>query len=525
MAGQWDDALHELVERRRTAHEMGGAERVARQHERGRLTVRERLAALLDEGSWREVGGLSGRIEYDADGNRMFTTSNVIIGQGRIDDRPVAIQADDFTVRGGAGDAGTFRKQAFPERMARDMRIPLVRLIDGTGGGGSVKSLLEMDRTYLPGGVLGTEWQLVLDLDHVPVIALALGPVAGLGAARLVAGHISIMVRGTSQICVAGPAVAKAALGEDLTIEELGGWRVASEAGTVDLVAETEEHAFELTRFVLSYFPQHDAELPPRVPPPDGQPAVSPELRDAVPRDRRSTYDIRPILAAVFDEGSVLELASAFGPSTITALARLDGFAVAVVASDARIYAGAITADGSDKLTRFIDLADNFQLPVVHLVDQPGFLVGAAAERAGTIRRGARTLAAINATDVPWASVILRKVFGVGGAAHQPRGRHTLRVAWPSADWGSLPIEGGLEVAYRRELEAAGDDADALKARVLDELEAVRSPFRTAEVFDIEDIIDPAETRSVLVEWISTAYAAMDARLGSRAARARRVRP
>jgi propionyl-CoA carboxylase beta chain len=252
---------------------------------------------------------------------------------------------------------------------------------------------------------------------------------------------------------------------------------------------------------------------------------VVPHLREIVPRDRRSPYDIRPILDAVFDERSLLELGRAFGPSTITALARLDGFAVAVVASDPRIYAGAMTADGADKLTRFIDLADNFQLPVVHLVDQPGFLVGAAAERAGTIRRGARVLAALNATEIPWASVILRKAFGVGGAAHQPRGRHTFRVAWPSADWGSLPIEGGLEVAYRRELEAAGDAADALKARVLAELEAVRSPFRTAEAFDIEDIIDPAETRRRLREWIPMAYASMDVRQQERAAPSRTVRP
>jgi propionyl-CoA carboxylase beta chain len=377
----------------------------------------------------------------------------------------------------------------------------------------------------LPGGILGTEWQIVMDLDQVPVVSLALGPVAGLGAARLVASHVSIMVRGTSQICVAGPAIAKAALGEDLTIEELGGWRVASQAGTVDLVADSEEHAFELTRVVLSYLPQHRGELPPRVAPPVNQASVVPEMREMVPRDRRAPYDIRPILAGVFDEGSVLELGRAFGPSTVTALARLDGFAVAVVASDPRIYAGAITADGSDKLTRFIDLADNFQLPVVHLVDQPGFLVGGAAERAGTIRRGARVLSALNATWIPWASVILRKAFGVGGAAHQPRGRHTFRVAWPSADWGSLPIEGGFEVAYRRELEAAGDGAADLKARVLAELEAVRSPFRTAEAFDIEDIIDPAETRARLLEWIPTAYGSMDARRHERPAPHRKVRP
>jgi acetyl-CoA carboxylase carboxyltransferase component len=525
-SGQWDDVLDELSQRRLAATAMGGPDRVERQHARGRLTVRERLDALLDEGSWREIGGLSGRVEHDDEGTRTVTPSNVIIGRGRIDARPVAIQADDFTVRGGAGDAGTFRKQAYPERMAREMGMPLVRLIDGTGGGGSVKSLLDMDRTYLPGGMLGTEWQLMLDLDQVPVISLALGPVAGLGAARVVASHVAVMVRGTSQVCVAGPAVVKAALGEDLPIEELGGWKVSAGAGTVDLVAESEEHAFQLVRDVLSYLPQHCGELASRLG--DGfefSADEQPALREAVPRDRRAPYNMRFILATIFDDDSLMELGAAFGPSTICALARLDGFAVAVVASDPRVYAGAMTADGADKLARFVDLADTFSLPVVHIVDQPGFLIGGAAERAGTIRRGARALSAINSTAVPWCSVIIRKAFGVGGAAHQPRGRHTTRMAWPSADWGSLPIEGGLEVAYRRELEAAGDGADALKAEILGKLEAVRSPMRTAEAFDIEDIIDPAQTRPLLVEWAHSAYDALGARGGQRTRPVFRTRP
>lgn len=505
----WPEQLEELARRRQAALAMGGAERITRQHDKGRLTVRERLDLLLDEGSWRELGRLSGRVEVDEHGNRSVTPSNVIIGHGRIDGYPVAIQADDFTVRGGAGDAGTFRKQAHPERMARELGIPIVRLVDGTGGGGSVKSLLDMDRTYLPGGMLGSEWQLFLDLDQVPVIALALGPVAGLGAARVAGSHIAIMIRGTSQVCVAGPAVVKAALGEDLTVEELGGWRVAAAAGTVDLVAESEEHAFELVREVLSILPPHCGAVPTRTGPdaPPRATPLQPELRDMVPWDRRAPYDMRAIVTTVVDEDTFFELGSMFGTSIITAFARLDGFPVAVVANDPRVYAGALTAEAADKMTRFVDLADTFSFPVVNFVDQPGILIGSMAERSGALRRGTRALAAVNSSEVPWASVIIRKVFGVGGAGHQPRGRFTTRAAWPSADWGSLPIEGGLEVAYRRELEAAGDGAAALKAEILAKLEAVRSPMRTAEAFDIEEIIDPAETRSFLLDWIHLAYA------------------
>jgi propionyl-CoA carboxylase beta chain len=171
-----------------------------------------------------------------------------------------------------------------------------------------------------------------------------------------------------------------------------------------------------------------------------------------------------------------------------------------------------MTADGADKMTRFVDLAETFRLPVVHLVDQPGFVIGSAAERAGTIRHGARALAAVYQTTVPWASVLVRRVFGVAGAAHRPHARHTFRVAWPSGDWGSLPIEGGLEVAFKRRLAEAGPEAERLKAEIAERLEAVRSPFRTAEAFLVEDVIDPADTRPLLTDWVAAAYDVLAAR-------------
>jgi propionyl-CoA carboxylase beta chain len=180
-----------------------------------------------------------------------------------------------------------------------------------------------------------------------------------------------------------------------------------------------------------------------------------------------------------------------------------------VLAGDPRVYGGGLTAEGSDKLTRFVDLAETFGFPVVHLVDQPGFVIGSAAERAGTIRRGARAVAAIYETTVPWASVLVRRVFGVAGAAHRPHHRYTFRVAWPSGDWGSLPIEGGVEVAFQRRFAAAGEDAARMKAEILAKLEGVRSPVRTAEAFGVEDIIDPADTRPLLCEWAHDAYATL----------------
>jgi propionyl-CoA carboxylase beta chain len=229
-------------------------------------------------------------------------------------------------------------------------------------------------------------------------------------------------------------------------------------------------------------------------------------LRDLVPRDRRRPYDVRRLLTAVFDLASVLELGRSFAPSTVTALARLDGWPVAVLTSDPRHYGGGMTADGADKMARFVDLAETFRLPVIHLVDQPGFVIGTAAERAGTIRHGARALAAVYQSRVPWASVLIRRVFGVAGAGHRPHHRYGFRVAWPSGDWGSLPVEGGLEVAFKRMLADAGAEAEKLKSEIAERLENVRSPFRTAESFLVEDIIDPAETRPLLTEWAAAAY-------------------
>ena len=503
---EWDPELEELDHRRELAARMGGEERVARQHAAGRLTVRERIERLVDKDSFAEVGGLTGSATYDEDGALTdLTPTNFVTGRARIDGRRVVVAADDFTVRGGAADASIHEKQVYAERMAGELGVPLLRLIDGTGGGGSVKTLEDHGRTYVPHN---PGWDQVVDnLARIPVVALALGPVAGLGAARLVSSHVAIGVRGIAQVFVAGPAVVEAGMGESVDKEALGGIDVVARAGTVDLVVDTEDEAFAATRRVLSYLPPNAQLLPARATDVGDDPQRSEDaLRTVVPRDRRAPYDVRRLMTSVFDEGSVLELGRTFARSTVTALARLDGWPVAVLSSDPKVYGGGMTADGADKMTRFVDLAETFRLPVVHLVDQPGFVIGSTAERAGTIRHGARALAAVYQSTVPWASVLIRRVFGVAGAAHRPHHRHTFRIAWPSGDWGSLPVEGGLEVAFKRMLAEAGDEAATLKAEIAERLEAVRSPYRTAEAFLVEDVVDPAQTRPLLCDWVESAY-------------------
>jgi acetyl-CoA carboxylase carboxyltransferase component len=501
----WEPELEELRRREELARRMGGEERVQRQHASGRLTVRERIERLFDPGSFHETGALAGRATYDEAGALTdFLPANTVVGQGRVEGRRTVVQGDDFTVRGGAADAAIWEKAVYAERLAHDLRLPLVRLVDGTGGGGSVKSLDQMGFSYvppLPGFDLVVE-----NLSNVPVVAAALGPVAGLGAARVVCSHFSVIVRGSAQVFVAGPpVVAMAGLGEAPDKEELGGARLQTRAGAVDNVAGDEDDALDQMKRFLGYLPANVWEAPPVAPASDPADRREEELLSIVPREQRRTYKMRRVLEAVLDRGSPFELGAAFGRPTITCLARLGGRPVGVLASDPEHYAGGVTADAAEKTARFVDLCDQFHLPVVNFVDIPGFVIGTEAERAGTIRRGSRGLFSVVQATVPWVSILVRKVYGVAGAGHGDGSRLNLRFAWPSGNWGSLPMAGGLEAAYRRELEAA-ENPEALRASITARLEAVTSPFRTAERFSVEEIIDPRDTRPILCDWAERAH-------------------
>ena len=500
MTNSWKPELDELTARRKLAEAMGGAEKVKRQKDRGKLNVRERMDMLLDEGSFREIGKIAGKGSYDAKGNlKDFTPSNFIFGRGDIAGRPVVATADDFTVRGGAADAAIYRKFTQAEQMAHELRLPLIRMIDGTGGGGSVKMIEDMGFTYVP-YVPGWE-HVVKNLDTVPVVALALGPTAGLGAARAVASHYSVMVKGLSQIFTAGPAIV-AALGEQQDKESLGGSNIHTRNGVIDDEAKDEAEAFETAKRFLSYLPSYAGAPLERTDTTDPVDRADEKLLSIVPRDKSKAYNMRRIVDSVADKGSVFEMGRRWGRAVITAFARFDGWPVAVLASDPTFLGGSWTADSAEKAKRFAALAEQFGLPVIHLVDNPGFMIGLEAERTATIRRGVETMNAIYKTKTPWASVIIRKAYGVAGAAMSDHSRFQYRFAWPSGDWGSLPMEGGVEVAYQAELAKAKDSAKKL-TEIKDRLTKVTSPFRTAEYFAIEDIIDPRETRKLLCEFVA----------------------
>jgi acetyl-CoA carboxylase carboxyltransferase component len=509
----WEAEAEELRRRRELARELGGAERVARQHADGKLTVRERIERLADAGSFQEFGALTGAATYVDGRLQTITPSPYVMGLARIDGRTVAIGGEDFTVRGGSS-AGLDRRKGgqggLVEDLAHEYRVPLVNLVDGAGG--SVRTVARTGHAHLPG--TDTFGRSVALLARVPVIGAVLGSSAGGPAARAVLSHFSVMVEGTSHVFSAGPAVAERALGERLTKDELGGAGVAVDAGgAIHNRVASEDDAFAQVRRVLGYLPSNVWELPPRVAIDDPADRRDEALLAIVPRNRRRMYDMGRLIGHVVDRGSLFEVRPTYGRTVITALARLDGYVVGVIANNPMHLGGALDAPGARKMEHFVEVCDTFHIPLVFFVDTPGFMIGRAAELAGTLPAGARALWAAQQATVPKASVIVRKCYGMGGMVPTATDSLSLRLAWPSAEWGSLPIEGGVAAAFRREL-AAAPDPKAREREIEAELRAVASPFRTAEAFGVEDIVDPRETRPYLCHFIDAAQASLKTNLG-----------
>ena len=507
---------------------------VVRQRDRGKLTCRERIEALLDPGSFREVGSIAGFTSYDEEGRiAAFTPANSVGGWGNIDSRTVVVCADDFTSRGGHSDGAIGAKSGYLDRLSIELRIPSVRLLDGSSGGGSVASMVPEQKkagessakessgaikagrprvaggggSFLPGH-LGSS-MYAEQLATVPVANMLLGSVVGLGAAKAVLGHFSVMVKDISQLFVAGPPVVSHAMGYDITKEDLGGWHIHCRNGSVDNLAETEAEAVAMVRQFLSYLPASVYEAPP-VRAPD--PADPPERREEelftlIPRKRTTTFDIRKAIRLMADEGSFFELGSLWGTDQVVGFARFNGYPVGVIASDSQhANGGALTADGCDKLTRHLDLCDLFHLPVLNLIDNPGFAVGLEHELAGTIRKGGEWMVAFAQVQIPIFSVLMRRSFGVAGNNYAtPRSRPSMRVVWPSADVGGIPPEGGIEAAYKRQL-AEAEDPVALREELMARIESARGPAGPLNRFQIEEMIDPRDTRRYVCDWVEMAY-------------------
>lgn len=512
----WQPEVEELHRRHALARELGGAERVQRQHDAGKLTIRERIARCVDADSFQEVGGLAGHGTYVDGKLTSFTPAPYVMGLAKIAGRDVAIGGEDFTVRGGTGGGLDRRKGGqggFIEDLAYEYRIPLINLIDGAGG--SVRSLARRGHANLPG--VDTFERATQLLGRVPVLSAVLGSSAGGPAGRAVLSHWSVMAERTSHIFAAGPAVVARALGKEPTKEELGGAEVAVDmAGCIDNRAPDEATCFALMRQFLSYMPQNVWELPPRGSVDDPPGRREETLLSLVPRNRRRMYTMHTLLDQVLDHGSCFEIQPTYGQAAITCLARLHGYAVGIVANNPRVIGGAVDVAAARKIEHFVDLCDTFHLPLIFFVDTPGFMVGPAAERAGALRAGMRALYVVQQATVPKISVVIRKCYGMGAAiAVTTDAVLQCRLAWPSAEWGSLPIEGGVAVAYRREIAQAADPAKR-QQELEAELLAMNAPLRTAEAFGVEDMIDPRDTRPLLCRFIEAAQPALRARVGPR---------
>jgi acetyl-CoA carboxylase carboxyltransferase component len=316
-----------------------------------------------------------------------------------------------------------------------------------------------------------------------------------------------VMVRDIAQLFVAGPPVVAHAMGYDITKEELGDWRIHCLNGSVDNLAETEEDAVAQTRRFLSYLPASVYEAPPVIATDDPTDRREEELFSLIPRKRTTTFDIRRAIRLMADKGSFFELGPLWGTDQVVGLARFNGHPVGILASDSRhVNGGALTADGCDKLKRHIDVCDLFHLPIINLIDNPGFAVGLEHERTGAIRKGGEWMIAFAQAQTPIFTVIMRRSFGVAGNNFAtPRSGVSARVAWPAADVGGIPPEGGIEAAYKRQLAEAADPA-ALRAEINARIESARGPVGPLNRFQMEEMIDPRDTRRWICEWIETAW-------------------
>jgi acetyl-CoA carboxylase carboxyltransferase component len=512
----WRREVEELKRRKQIAYQLGGEKNIAKQHARGKMTVRERIDLLCDPESFRERGVLAGVPTYDErDKTRLveLVPCPFVMGIGRIGGRRIAVHGDDFTIKGASVGRMYKSKGAYFVKMARSLKLPVVRLIEGAGG--SIREILEIGYTELPSSGDECAQDRVEVMSEIPVVSAGFGSVAGLGALYMVQSHFSVMVREKAHVFVGGPPLVKSAFGEEITKEELGGYRLHTRlTGVVDNDAVDEEDALDQVRRFLSYLPSNVWEMPEQKNADHDNPDRREEdLISIIPRDNRKPYDMRKILRLVLDNESIFEIGKYQGRSQITALARLNGYPVGVLANDPNFLGGSFNYDVAEKYQRFIDMCDTFHLPIVNFSDQPGFTVGKQSEEHGTIRKGVRASFAIIQATIPMAVIYLRKCFGVAGGAQKSGIRLSWRYAWPSAVWGNIPVEGGVYAAHRREIESA-EDPKACLEELQETYRAIASPFRTAEAFGIEDIIDPRDTRSLLCEWVETAYNVESKNLG-----------
>ncbi|MBI2216816.1 MAG: acyl-CoA carboxylase subunit beta [Candidatus Rokubacteria bacterium] len=492
----------DLSSRRSRARAMGGGGAVTRQHEAGKLTVRERLDELFDAGTFTEIGILATHAGIAPDlAGRETPADGMVTGFGKVDGRLVCVIAYDFTVMAGSMGRTAELKANRAREIALTKRIPMIWLIDSAGA--RIQEAIG-SRNFAATGTLFREESIMSGV--VPQVAAMMGPgAAGTAYIPALADFVP-MVRGTSNMALGGPPLVKAVVGEDITAEELGGSKVHCEiSGCADLEVADDRECIQVIKEYLSYFPSSNLARPPVVSTSDPVDRQDPELLTIVPDSPRRAYDVRKVVRAVVDDRHFFEIKPAWAKNIVVGLARLAGHPVGIVASQPMVLGGALDNDAADKAARFIMLCDAFHLPLVFFQDVPGFMVGSKVERAGIIRHGAKMLYAVSEATVPKLTVILRKAYGAGyyvmcGRAYEP----DLIVAWPTAEISVMGPEGGTNIVFRREIAAAADPS-AERARRVEEFRKLIDPYIAAGAALVDDVIDPRETRPVLIRGLEMA--------------------
>jgi acetyl-CoA carboxylase carboxyltransferase component len=474
----WPTVLDQLAQRRDSARAMGGEERLQKHHSSGKLDARARIAHLLDAGSFRELGTLVGGDDAPADA--------VVIGAGRVEGRPVMVAAEDFTVKAGTISQASNSKRYRVAELAVLDRVPLVMMLEGAGFRADGRHTARTPTDMLAQAQCS---------GRVPLVTAVLGSSAGHGALVAPMCDFTVMTR-QAAIFTAGPPVVLESLGETISKEDLGGPAVALASGVIHNVADDDHSALDQVRTYLRYFPSSAWSYPPHDDAGDTGPREVTELLDLVPRNGRRGYDMRKVIDVVFDAGSRFDVQPEFGRSMICALCRLGGHPVAVVANQPMALAGAIDADGADKASHFITVADSFHLPLVFLSDNPGVLAGSVSEQRGILRKGARMYAAQYLATTPKFEVTLRKAYGFGSMVMGmiPFDGQSGVFAFPGATMGAMGA-----AAMSRATGSDPDEADRLRTM------EVEASFRSAKTLGFDELIDPRETRNVLLESLERA--------------------
>jgi len=490
-----EGGLKKLEEKNKLAEEGGGRDKVKEQHEKGKLTARERIAQLLDPGTFQELDKFVTHRSTEFGTERYKPLGDgVVTGYGKINDRLVYVFAHDFTVLGGSLGEAFGRKVVKVMDLALKNGAPVIGLNDSGGariqeGVVSLASYSEIFfRNTLASGV-------------VPQISAALGPSAGGAVYSPALTDFIVMVKGIGSMFVTGPEVVKAALGQTVSFEELGGTEVhARKSGVAHFVVANEHECFSLIRDLLTYLPQNNSELPPRVKTDDPADRTEKGLREMIPDDPNKAYDVKELLRRIVDDGRLLEVHSNWAENVFVGFARMDGESVGVVANQPLYLSGALDSLSSVKAARFVRFCDSFNIPIVTVVDVPGYMPGVDEEHNGIIRHGSKLLFAYCEATVPKVTVITRKAYGGAYCAMGSKfSRADINYAWPETEIAVMGPEGAVNVIFRKEIDAAPDKEATRRMLLQDYKEKITNPYYAASRGIIDDVIDPAVTRPKII--------------------------